>query len=131
MRCNHTHDVVVEPDEDRVALVYGETIVLGVMSFIGYDNHESGCFVLREIDRDAIDIIPDKDSKNIQIMIFDNFNISETIDKIKIYSNSVKVNLKDLEPDQIFQFSTTELKEENKSTEGMIRNPITGKWSFL
>ena len=51
----------------------------------------------------------------------------------RIYAISLNLqpDIKDIKKDKTYQFLTPGVKTNKTNTDGMIQNPITGKWSFL
>lgn len=132
MTCKHAyHDVVIKNDTDQVALTYKDDIILGNISYLAYDEGLQGCLILDWVDSQALTCVPDSDDPPIQIMIFDGFGISKIIGYISIYENSISVGIQQIKAKICYQFNLTGQKLKEEDHNGMVRNPITGRWSFL
>jgi len=136
MKCYHTHDVIVKNKDDNIALVYGETVVIATISWLGYNksdnfNEQNGCFVLNEVDSVAIGCIPNNSKNPIQIMVFDGFGISKSINGVRLYDGSAPIDIKNIADNVCYQFRTDNKANKEQNHDGMVKNPITGRWSFL
>jgi len=133
MECNCKHHDIVISELCTVQLILGSTLILADVPYFAYNIDMTGCFVLDNIDQDILKMISSLPHKyNVQFMIFDLIGVlRKTIDNISIWNGLLVIPIRNIKININYQFGKIAKLTTNTNYDGMIKNPYTGRWSFL
>lgn len=135
MKCNcQHHDTTIwtgNPPGRHMALVVAKAMIIAEISYLAYDNDKTGCFIIERVDSDALVVLSKGDIKTLQIMTTDTIGPQIEIGNIDIYDGFAHVDGVHIKKDICYTFCLVDQKTKDNDNTSIIKNPLTGRLSFL